>query len=75
MQNGTAQTNAEKAPELGEITITLDGGLIQNVKFPAELEGRVNIRVEDEDIEDLVHDDARLEKAPDGREYFLTYWP
>ena len=75
MQNETAQTNAKKAPELGEITITLDGGLIQNVKFPPELKGRVNIRVEDEDVEDVVLDDPRLEKAPDGREYFLTYWP
>ena len=75
MQNGTAQTNAAKAPELGEIIVTLDGGLIQNVKFPPELEGRVNIRVEDEDVEELDHDDARLKKAPDGREYFLTYWP
>ena len=66
------QTKAVRTPQLGEITVVMDGGLIQNVKFPPELEGLVTIRVEDQDVEGA--DEEDLETDPDGRQYHLTHW-
>ena len=68
----TTQTKAARTPQLGEITVEMDGGLIQNVKFPPELEGLVTLRVEDEDIEGA--DEEDIERDADGRQYYLTHW-
>ena len=73
MPTATAtQAKAARKPQLGEITVILDGGLIQNVKFPPELEGLVTIRVEDEDVEGADAED--IQRDADGREYYLTQW-
>ncbi len=45
------QAHKESKPDLGEITIVVHGGLIDTVNFPPELEGRVTVRVEDEDVD------------------------
>ena len=59
--------------DMPTLIITVDGGLVSNVKFPHELEGRLTVRVEDEDIEGV--DEDRLTRDPDGRKYHLTVWP
>ena len=74
MPTATAATQAKNArtAQLGEITVVMAGGLIQNVKFPPELEGLVTIRVEDEDVEGADAED--IQRDADGREYYLTQW-
>ena len=73
MPTATAtQAKAARTPQLGEITVVLDGGLIQNVKLPPELKGLVTVRVEDEDVEGADAEDIHTDA--DGREYYLTHW-
>ena len=66
------QAHKESKPDLGEITIVVHGGLIETVNFPPELEGRLTVRVEDEDVDGVEADDITTDA--DGREYCVTHF-
>ena len=55
------------------ITVSLNHGVVETVIGPDHLIGRVNIRIEDIDIEGL--DEDSVETDADGRQYHLTTWP
>lgn len=69
--NGTPATTDAVPAEKPTITVTLDGGLVIDVKKADGLSD-VIVRVEDIDIEGLEPKD--LQKDADGREYFLSIW-
>ena len=67
-----SQAHKESKPEFGEITIVVHGGLIETVNLPPELEGRVTVRVEDEDTNGVEEEDITTDA--DGREYCVTHF-
>ena len=66
------RAHKESKPDLGEITIVVHGGLIETVNFPPELEGRLTVRVEDEDVDGVEAEDITTDT--DGREYCVTHF-
>ena len=55
------------------ITVSLNHGVVETVTGPDHLIGRVNIRIEEIDIEGL--DEDSIQTDADGRQYHLTTWP
>ena len=73
--NGGSPGAGREEPNTTEstITVSLNHGVVETVTGPEHLIGRVNIRIEDIDIEGL--DEDSVETDADGRQYHLTTWP
>lgn len=55
-----------------QIVITVKGGLINDIDFPDELKGQVEVVVNDHDDADPERDDYRQDD--DGTEYHQQLW-